>query len=289
MFTFFFRFSLSLNEKIDLQEIEINELNVVLGELRNEIRSLNDKDEHRRSPVVPMKTSSDEQQRLLEEMDKKIYELETERTCLVFEHERLKTNLDLCIDEKQHLVQQRAQTSSELKKLKLRVLALQDQVHKLRRNNLTNNNKKSPTKTKRRINKKNGRKSCLEMLLDQNQSVSIMEDLHDRSSIIYRPKETRRRNFNDFHLHDHHTETSWMKRKTRANVNPRKRCSFHDLFFVFVEQNNFFLSGGPSKKNVTNKTRLFPDPYSNFARKSSNVTKTTSRVKKNEAKNDFLH
>jgi chromosome segregation ATPase len=226
---------LSLNEKIDLQEVEINEQTIVIDELRNEIHLLNDKDLPRQSPSVSKSTN--EQQYLVEELDKKLYELETERTCLVFEHERLKTNLDLCIDEKQHLIQQRAQTGNELKKLKLRILALQDQVHRLRRNNQSTNKKNANTpisSMKKRVTKKTkSKKSCLEVLLDQNST--FRDDLQDESSILYRitpsksdrfPSSYRQRH-RTCSLCDHHTETSLMKRRRRPSISstiPKKRC-----------------------------------------------------------------
>lgn len=247
---------MSLHEKLDLQDVEINEQTIVIGELRNEIRSAGDSP-LRNLPTVNTNATKDDQQKLIDEMDKKIYELETERTCLVFEQERLKTSLDLCLDEKQHLAQQRTQTTSEMKKLKLRVLALQDQLHKLRRNNLMTNkktvNNPGTTANKRRIVKRTPKKttpskSCLEILLDQNQSHSIIDDLNDQSSILYRP--TTRRNSGllpkmrqrTCSLCDHHTETSLMKRKRRPSTTTivtKKRgyclfCRHRAFIFFFI-------------------------------------------------------
>ena len=73
-------FSLSLQEKIDLQEVEINEQTIVRGELRNELQFLSKRGEQHQMKPVATNKSSDEQQRLIEELDKKLYELETERT-----------------------------------------------------------------------------------------------------------------------------------------------------------------------------------------------------------------
>ena len=266
-------FSVSLNEKIDLQEVEINEQSIVIDELRNEIQRLNNHDEQRRvRNASPLTTkSTDDQQRVIEELDKKLYELETERTCLVFEHERLKTNLDLCIDEKQHLIQQRTQTTNEVKKLKLRILALQDQVHKFKRNSLSTT-KKPVSTTKKRVVKKKSKKSCLEVLLDQDST--FIDDLQDRSSVLYRvstarsdrrrrrspPSPQRRRPCS---LCDYHTESSLMKRKIRPTV-PKKR----------INQN--------LKKNFSTKSRLgnsfLHDSYSHYARKPLSTKKPPTRV-----------
>ncbi len=260
-------FSLSLHEKIDLQEVEINEQTLVIDELRNEIQLLNDKDELR-----PLKTSSplttkstDDPQRLIEELDKKVYELENERTCLIFEHERLKTNLDLCIDEKQQLIQQRTQTTNEMKKLKLRILALQDQIQKFKRNNPPMNKKNinTPLLTrKKRMIKKKTKKSCLEMLLDQNQSSILLDDLHDQSSELYRVspiKSNRWRRHRTCSLCDYHTESSLMKRKRRTSI-PKKKF----------------------KRNLNTKSRLgnsfHHDCYSYYARKPLTTQKKPTRV-----------
>ena len=264
--------NVSLNEKLDLQDVEINEQAVVINELRNEIYALNNKDERRQSKAnSPLKTT-DNQQQVIEELEKKLYELETERTCLVFEQERLKTNLDLCINEKQHLTQQRTQTTSEMKKLKLRILALQDQVHKLKRNSLiTNTTKKSlvsqplTTNKKRPIIKKKPKKSCLEMLLDQNSS--FIDDLQDESSVLYRvssAKSTerlrRRRQQQQHHrpcsLCDYHTESSLMKRRRRPSI-PKKR----------INQN--------LKKPRLNYSSLLYDSYAQYARKPLTTKKPT--------------
>jgi hypothetical protein len=236
--------SLSLHEKIDLQEVEINEQTIVIDELRNEIHSLNNKDDRRQSklPSPLLTKSTDDQQRIIEELDKKVYDFETERTCLVFEHERLKTNLDLCIDEKQHLIEQRTQTSNELRKLKLRILALQDQIHKLKRNNqpISKKNVFTPSSTiKKRIIKKKPKKTCLEVLLDQNQSSAFLDDLQGDSSFLYRMSSPRSPGFSTNRrqrlrrhrtcsLCDYHTEASLMKRKRRPSISstiPKKRCN----------------------------------------------------------------
>ncbi|CAF1204714.1 unnamed protein product [Adineta steineri] len=265
--------NVSLQEKVDLQEIEINEQTIVIGELRNEIQLLNDKDELRQSKISsPLITkSSDDQQRLIEEYDKKLYDLETERTCLIFEQERLKTSLDLIIDEKQHLIQQRTQTTSELKKFKLRILALQDQIHKLKRNNQLPNKKniiKPSLIKKKRIIKKNPNKSCLEMLLDLNPSPRYADDLPNELSGRYRVSSAKSEKFNTNRwrrqqhyracsLCDYHTEASLMKRKKRPSISstmPKKKYI-------------------PLKKNANNKVRLANsfqrDPYSQYARKCS--------------------
>ncbi len=264
-------FSVSLNEKNDLQEVEINEQTIVIDELRNEIHRLNDKDEQRRTKTSsPLLTkSTNDQQRVIEQLEKKVYELETERTCLIFEHERLKTNLDLCLDEKQHLLQQRTQTTSEMKKLKLRILALQDQVHKLKRTNPPMNKKTmNPivSTTKKRIIKKKPKKTCLEMLLDQNQSSTFIDDLQDQSSIRYRvspPKTNRWRRHRTCSLCDYHTESSLMKRKRRSSVAKKK-----------LNQN--------LKRNSTVKPRLassfLHDSYSHYARRPLSTQKTPTRV-----------
>lgn len=234
-------FSLTIHEKLDLQAVEINEQTIVIDELKNEIQLINDQDEQRQAKLAPQNKpkSTDDQQRLVEELDKKLYELETERTCLIFEHERLKTNLDLCIDEKQHLSQQRTQTVGEVKKLKLRILALQDQIHKLKRNNLPLNKKNNlnhpATGPKRKIIKKSPKKgkSCLEMLLDQSQSATFMDDLRDQSSILYRMGPSKGNGLASKQRHracslcDHHTETSLMKRRRRPSMSSamnKKRC-----------------------------------------------------------------
>ena len=233
---------------------------------------MNNHEEQRRvrtaSPLAPK--SANDQQRIIEELDKKLYELETERTCLVFEHERLKTNLDLCIDEKQNLIQQRTQTTNDVKKLKLRILALQDQVHKLKRNSLSTT-KKPATTTKKRVVKKKPKKSCLEMLLDQNST--LIDDLQDHSSVLYRvsaarsdrrrrPITQRRRPCS---LCDYHTESSLMKRKVRPTI-PKKR----------INQN--------LKKNFSTKSRLgnsfLHDSYSHYARTPPSTKKPPTRVSK---------
>ncbi len=208
--------------------------------------------------------SPDDPQRLIEELDKKLYEVETERTCLIFEHERLKTNLDLCIDEKQHLIQQRTQTNNEIKKLKLRILALQDQVHKFKRNNPKNFNA-VPSTMKKRVMKKKTKKSCLEMLLDQNQNSTFIDDLHDQSSILYRVSTAksdrwrRPRRHRACSLCDYHTESSLMKRKIRPSI-PKKRIN----------------------QNLKKKSRLgnsfLHDSYSHYARKPLSTKKSPTRV-----------
>jgi hypothetical protein len=217
---------LSLHEKIDLQEVEINEQRIIIDELRNEIQRLNDQPRS-----VPVITSNGEQKYIIEKFDKKLYELETERTSLIFEHERLKTNLDLCMDEKQDLIQQKTQTTNEIKRLKLRILALQDQVHGLKQNN-----KKDLTSTpiltiNRRIIKKKPKKStttksCLEMLLDQN--ATLIDDLHNEPLI------SNRRRHHSCSLCDHQSENSFIKRKRRpsaSSIISRRRCRLYDHLF----------------------------------------------------------
>jgi hypothetical protein len=238
----------------------------VIGELRNEIQMLNNKDEIHQSKISsPLITkSTDNQQHLIEELDKKIYELESERTCLVFEHERLKTNLDLCIDEKQHLIQQRTQTSNEIKKLKLRILALQDQVQKFKRNNQTIN-KKPLANIKKRIIKKKSKPTCLEMLLDQNQNSTFIDDLQNESSILYRVSSTksdrwrRPRRHRACSLCDYHTESSLMKRKRQSSI-PKKK--FNQNFKTKSRLANSFLH----------------DSYSHYARKPVSTQKPPTRV-----------
>ncbi len=191
-------FSLSIHEKIDLQEVEINEQRIIIDELRNEIQRLN---EPLRSP--PILTINTDQKNLIEELDKRLYELETERTNIIFEHERLKTSLNLCIDEKQHLLEQKTEINNELKQSKLRILALQDQIYKLKRNNQKDS---IPLITiKRRIIKKKPRttKSCLEMLLDQN--ATFIDDRHNESIVSNR----------------------------RPSIISRKRCSLLNILFSF--------------------------------------------------------
>lgn len=233
MILLFHVFSVSLNEKLDLQEVEINEQTIVINELRNEIQLLNDKDERskpRISSMLPIK-SNDDQDRVGEEYDKKLYELENERTRLVFEHERLKTKLDICVDEKQHLMQQKTEALNDVKSLKLRILALQDQVHKLKRVNQPNKKKNSTSSAptlRKRIVKKKPRKSCLELLLDQNQSSMFLDDLQNESSILCRksaPKSDRsdrnpwrRQRFRTCSLCDCHTQSSLMKRKRQPSM-----------------------------------------------------------------------
>jgi predicted nuclease with TOPRIM domain len=219
-------FSLSLHEKIDLQEVEINEQTIVIDELRNEIRRLND---HQNEPIRSLSItipSNDEQNQLIEKLDKKLYELETERTNLIFEQERLKTNYDLCIDEKQHLIEQKIQINNEFKKSKLRILALQDQIKKLKRNNkndlipiLTIKRRTIKKKPKKSINTK----SCLEMLLDQN--ATFIDDLQNESFIS---------NKRSYHICNHLNEKSLIKRKRRPSISStisKTRCSLL-IFFV---------------------------------------------------------
>ena len=218
-------FSLSLHEKIDLQDVEINEQTIVIDELRNEIRRLNEqKDEPVRSlPVITPSHDNQQQQQLIEKLDQKLYELETERTNLIFEQERLKTNYELCIDEKQHLLEQKVHTNNELKTSKLRILALQDQIQKFKR---SNKNDLLPTLTlKRRTIKKKpkksiGTKSCLEMLLDQNGT--LIDDLPNESFVSNRPKQRSYQIWNHFH------DNSLIKRKRQPSISSiisKTRCS----------------------------------------------------------------
>ncbi|CAF0899230.1 unnamed protein product [Rotaria sp. Silwood1] len=243
--------NLSLQEKVDLQEVEINEQINVIDELHNEIRQINDKEEQIQSTHI--KTSNNEQKHLIEELDKKLYELETERTCLIFENERLKTNYDLCNDEKQHLIQQKIQLNNELKQYKLRILSLQDQIHKLKRNSQINNEKdlilKPILTIKRRTIKKKPKKSttaksCLELLLDQNST--LIDDLQNESLI------SNRRQDHLCSLCDHQSENSFRQRKRRPSISSiisRPRC-------------------GPFKRSSMTKNRANPPmKYSNIPRK----------------------
>ncbi|CAF4521673.1 unnamed protein product [Rotaria sp. Silwood2] len=252
--------NLSLQEKVDLQEVEINEQINVIDELHNEIQRINDKDEQIQSTHIT--TSNSEQKYLIEKLDKKLYELETERTCLIFENERLKTNYDLCNDEKQHLIQQKTQLNNELKQFKLRILTLQDQIHKLKRNNQINNEKdlisKSILTIKRRTIKKKPKKSsttksCLELLLDQNST--LIDDLQNESLV------SNRRQDHSCSLCDHQSENSFRQRKRRSSISSilsKPRC-------------------GPFKRSsVTNYRLTTPLKYSNITRKSN----TPSSIRK---------
>lgn len=219
--------NLSLHEKIDLQEVELNEQTIVIGELRNEIQRLNQLDE---KPMPSINNPiNNEQKRLVEQLDKRLFELETERANLIIEHERLKTNFDLCSDEKQHLIQQKIQTNSELKKAKLRILALQDQIYKLKRTNQFNNNptqKEFLPNKRRTIQKKTKKnpsilprttKSCLEILLDQN--ATIIDDLQNESLISNRPRQ----------FSCNICDESFVKRKRRPSISSsisKTRCIF---------------------------------------------------------------
>ncbi|CAF1450168.1 unnamed protein product [Adineta ricciae] len=182
--------NLSLQEKLDLQEVEINEQIIVIDELRNEIQRLKDENDPP-SPSPPLVKSENIKQ--LQELDRKVYELENERTCLLFEQERLKTEYNLCLDEKQHLLQQKNQLSNELKKTKLRILSLQDQVYKLKResNEKKFNNSSSTSTINRRVIKKKSKKSmmsktCLELLLDQNST--LIDEQLNQSLMSNRPR-----------------------------------------------------------------------------------------------------
>lgn len=235
---FFIIFSLSLQEKVDLQEVEINEQVTVIDELRNELRKAKDKDETVKIKHIP--TSNDDQSNLIEKLDRRLYELETERTCLIFESERLKTAYNICIDEKQLLLDQKTQLNDDLKKLELRVLALQDQIHKLKRNNQINNQpdpiSKSALTMKRRTIKKKPKKptvtamakSCLELLLDQN--ATLVDDLQNESIISYR-----RRN-HSYSLCDYSHEDSPRQRKQKSlksSIIPRQRRLLSIFFVIF--------------------------------------------------------
>lgn len=208
--------------------MEIHEQRLVIDELRHEIRRLNDqRNESIQSPPIVVQ-QKDDQKQLIEELDRKLYQIESDRTNLIFEHERLKTNYDLCIDEKQHLTDQRTQINNELKKSKLRILALQDQLHKFKRNqsNLTSRHDQNPPLTIRRgIIKKKAKKfprtkSCLEMLLDQN--ATIIDDLHNQSIISNKP---RRHSCN---ICDHQNDPSAMTQKRRSSISStisKTRCT----------------------------------------------------------------
>jgi predicted nuclease with TOPRIM domain len=192
--------------------------------LRNEIQRLNDNQDEQqpRSLSVITTTLNNEQKYLIEELDKKLYEVETERTSLIVERERLKTNYDLCIDEKQDLIQQKLQINNQLKQSKLRILSLQDQIYKLKQNN---HNKKDliPILTlKRRIIKKKPKKSCLEMLLDQN--ATLIDDLHNESFISNKQRQ------HSCSLCDHQTENSFIKPKRRPSIS-RTKCSLLTYLF----------------------------------------------------------
>ena len=222
----FSRFSLSLHEKIDLQDVEIHEQRLVIDELRQEIRRFNDR--HKQSPPIVLEPKND-QNHLIEDLDKKLYQLESERTNLIFEHERLKTNYDLCLNEKQHLTDQRTQINNELKNSKLRILALQDQLHKFKRNqsNVTNKQQDSiPSFNVRRgIIKKKPRKtprtkSCLEILLDQN--ATIIDDLHNQSIVSNKPRQRL------CSICDHQKDQPFTARKRRTSISStisKSRCS----------------------------------------------------------------
>ncbi|CAF2044454.1 unnamed protein product [Rotaria magnacalcarata] len=246
--------NLSLQEKVDIQEVEIKEQITVIDELRNEIRRVTDKDEQIQPKYVP--TSNNDQTHLIEKLDKKLYELETERTCLIFENERLKTNLNLCIDEKQHLLEQKMQVHNELKSLKLRILALQDQIHKLKRTTAQLNDKpdfipKPISTVNRRIIKKKSKKpttkSCLELLLDQNST--LIDDLNNESIISYR-----RRN-HSCSLCDHSNENSFRQRKRRSSkssIIPRQRYGTLKRISMTTNRFNipFTLSNKTRKPNI---------------------------------------
>ncbi len=169
---------------------------------------------------------------MIEELNKKLYKLETERTNLVVEHERLKTNFELCIDEKQNLIQQKIQINNELKKLKLRILQLQDQIDKLKRNNQinNNNNNKDFVPIKKRIIKKKPKKTCLEMLLDQN--ATLIDDLQNESLVSNKQQHQQHHSCN---ICEHHNENSCIKRKRRPSISStiaRTRCLlFNHHFF----------------------------------------------------------
>lgn len=171
---------MNFQEKLDLQQVEINEQIVVIGELRNEIRALREKPK-------PLAKFSGEKVRLMSEIDKKFVDLETERSDLIVENERLKTSVELCQEEKENVLKQRNQIRSDLKKTKLRILALQDQISKLKRNQMKNDVKSTPiVVVKRRISKKKVKKavrlkSCLELLLDQNST--LVDEQQNESSI----------------------------------------------------------------------------------------------------------
>lgn len=193
MLIHFLRYSLTSNEKIDSQQVEINEQAIIIGELREELRISMDNDEHvieQSPPRIVSTRKNDEQMRLIEVLDKKLYELETERTEQILEHERLKTDYGLLLDAKEKLKEQRNQMRSEFKKSKLQILALQDQIRKLKRN-VTKKEIQPivPPKMKRRRNKRKNvsistTKSCLELLLDQN--ATLVDDLQTESLVSMR-------------------------------------------------------------------------------------------------------
>ena len=227
-----FLLSLSLQERIDLQDVEINEQTNVIHELHNEIQNINDKNEQFQPTILL--TSNNEQEHFREKFDKKIYELERERTCLIFENERLKTNFDLCNDEKQNLTQQKTQINNELRQAKLRILALQDQIHKLNRTNETTNkldltlkpisamqrriNTKKP-KRSRMMTSRTTKKSCLELLLEQ--SSTLTDDFENESSASNRQKQ------HSCSLCDPQIEYLFKQRKRQSSmssIRSRRRC-----------------------------------------------------------------
>ena len=207
--------SLSLHEKLDLQDVEINEQAIIIGELHLEIRTRQANNTavpiRPATPPAPSKFTH-EQTHLIKELDEKLYKLETERTSLVFEKEHLKTNLELALAEKQQISEQRSQARSELKKAKLRILALQDQIQKLKRNQPKETKKDlNPPALfiiKRRLTRKKTKnpfattKSCLEILLDQN--ASFMDGLHDQSVMSNRP--------------EHSNDNSFIRRTRKSSI-----------------------------------------------------------------------
>ncbi|CAF4925590.1 unnamed protein product, partial [Rotaria sp. Silwood2] len=139
---------------------------------------------------------------------------------------------------KQHLIQQKTQLNNELKQFKLRILTLQDQIHKLKRNNQINNEKdlisKSILTIKRRTIKKKPKKSsttksCLELLLDQNST--LIDDLQNESLV------SNRRQDHSCSLCDHQSENSFRQRKRRSSISSilsKPRCLLYKSSFIFI-------------------------------------------------------
>jgi len=112
---------------------------------------------------------------------------------------------------------------------------LQDQIHKLKRNNQINNNKKDliPILTikRRRINKKPKKltttKSCLEMLLDQNST--LIDDIQNESLI------SNKQRHHSCSMCEHQNENSFIKRKRRPSISStisRTKCSLLNHLFL---------------------------------------------------------
>ncbi|CAF0919771.1 unnamed protein product, partial [Didymodactylos carnosus] len=269
--------NMSLQEKIDLQQVELNEQSVAISELQNEIEHLNDEKDKKKIIYIPTPSSTinndnlhmeqreqekqrQEQQHLIEQLDKKLYDLETQRTCLVFEHERLKTNLELSVDEKNQLVQQRNQNQIEIRNLKQNLSKCQQDLKQCRRK-MTNNNKR--------------KKSCLEVLLEQNpmsRDNSFVDDLDQPHQLFNRVTSAKSisetsSNFNRDTFtskkrracslcDDDHNKTLSRKlpgyRTRRNSTLTMKKCEF-----LFLEKDKFdSIRSCSLSKNYNNKVRL---------------------------------